>query len=453
MSGRTAPEVTQALVDSVRELRYEEIPEDALEAARHCLLDFLAVALPGVREPLVGILVETIVRPEGSAEARLVGRPERATRLTAALVNGAAGHALDFDDTHMRMTGHPTVPVLPALLALADTEAVTGRALLTALVAGIELECRLGDLLGARHYEVGFHSTATLGTFGAAAASAHLLGLDAGQWLHAMGLAGSQAAGLKSAFGTMTKPLHAGRAASAGLLAALLARGGFTAATDVLEAKQGFLETHAGDRPELSRLDRLRDRFLVRETLFKYHAACYLTHAAIEAARGLRQRHDIDPAAIDDVELTVAPALLRVCNIAEPRTGLEGKFSLRATTAMALLGVDTADLATYSDRRMADPALVRLRDRVHLAADANREATRARVTVLAGTRRFEAEADTGIPATDLSEQRSRLRRKFDALAEPCLGAERAAKLAAAALGVDGISRASELLDLARPKAD
>jgi 2-methylcitrate dehydratase PrpD len=351
------------------------------------------------------------------------------------------------------MNGHPTVPVLPALLALVAGEATTGRALLTALVAGIELECRLGVLLGAPHYEVGFHSTGTLGTFGAAAACAHLLGLDAGQWVQAMGLAGSQAAGLKSAFGTMTKPFHAGRAASAGLLAALLARGGFTAATDVLEARQGFFETHAGDRPDLSRLDRLRGRFLVRETLFKYHAACYLTHAPIEAARGLRQRYDIDPGAVDDVELSVAPLLLRVCNIAEPKTGLEGKFSLRATTAMALLGADTADLATYSDRRMADPALVRLRDRVRVVTDAGREATRARVTLKAGTRRFEAEADTGLPATDLAEQRTRLRRKFDALAEPCLGAERAARLAAAALGVDGMPRASELLELARPNLD
>jgi 2-methylcitrate dehydratase PrpD len=453
MRDDTEPAVTRALVDSVRELRYDEIPADAREVARHCLLDFLTVALAGVHEPLVAILVDSIVRPEGAEEARLIGRPERCTRLTAALVNGAAGHALDFDDTHMRMTGHPTVPVLPALLTLADDDATTGRALLTALVAGIELECRLGVLLGARHYEVGFHSTATLGTFGAAAACAHLLGLDAGQWTQAMGLAGSQAAGLKSAFGTMTKPLHAGRAASAGLLAALLARGGFTAATDVLEAKQGFFETHAGDPPDLSRLERLRGRFLVRDTLFKYHAACYLTHAAIEAARGLRQRYDIDPAAVDDVELAVAPALLRVCNIAEPRTGLEGKFSLRATTAMALLGADTADLATYSDRRMADPSLVRLRDRVRVVTDPGREVTRASLTLTAGARRFEAEADTGIPAADLGEQRSRLRRKFDALAAPPLGPDRAARLAAAALGVDEIPRASELLDLARPRAD
>jgi 2-methylcitrate dehydratase PrpD len=449
----TAPEVTRALVDSVRELRYEEIPEDAREVARHCLLDFLAVALAGSREPLVGILVDEIVRREGSEEARLLGRPERATRLTAALVNGAAGHALDFDDTHMRMTGHPTVPVLPALLALVDREAVTGRELLTALVAGIELECRLGALVGGQHYEVGFHSTATLGTFGAAAAAAHLLRLDLGQWLQAMGLAGSQAAGLKSAFGTMTKPFHAGRAASAGLLSALLARGGFTAATDVLETRQGFFETHAADRPDLSQLDRLRGRFLVCETLFKFHAACYLTHAAIEAARMLRRRHEIDPAALEDVEITVAPALLRVCNIAEPKTGLEGKFSLRATTAMALLGVDTASLATYSDRRVADPALVRLRDRVRVVTDVAREPTRARVAVKTRGDRLEAEADTGIPATDLAEQRSRLRSKFDTLVGPCLGAERAAKLAAAAIGVDGLARASELLDLARPSSD
>src|SRR5262249_10920963 len=158
---------------------------------------------------------------------------------------------------------------------------------------------------------------------------------------------------------------------------------------DVLEAKQGFLETHAGDPPDLSRLDLLRGRFLVRETLFKYHAACYLTHAAIEAARGLRQRHDIDPASVDDVELAVAPALLRICNRRERGTGRKGKSGLGARGAGAPRGAATADLATYSDRRMADPALVRLRDRVRVATEAGCEVTRARVTLTAGARRFE----------------------------------------------------------------
>src|SRR5262249_45670902 len=211
---------------SVRKLRYDVLPEEAREAGRQCLLDFLGCALAGAAEPSVEILVATVVRSEGSREAALIGRRERASRLTAALVNGTAGHALDFDDTHTAMNGHPSVPVLPALLALADTEDADGRRFLTALVAGIELECRLGALLGGRHYEIGFHSTGTVGTFGAAAACAHLLGLDEAGWLRAIGIAGSEAAGLKAAFGTMAKPLHAGRAASAGGPAPVLPPGG-----------------------------------------------------------------------------------------------------------------------------------------------------------------------------------------------------------------------------------
>jgi 2-methylcitrate dehydratase PrpD len=443
--------ITRTLIESVDGLRYQDLTAEAREVARHCILDFLGVALAGSREPLVNILVEVLVAPESASAAGLIGRDERATAPTAALVNGAAGHALDFDDTHTFMMGHPTVPVLPALLALCESERVSGRALVTALVAGIELECRLAAVLGPRHYDVGFHSTATLGTFGAAAACAHLLGLEADQWAHAMGLAGTQAAGLKAAFGTMTKPFHAGHAAAAGLLAALLARRGFTSAADVVEAPQGFASTHAGDRPDIAVLERLEGRFLIRETLFKYHAACYLTHAAIEAARSLREGHSIDARDIESIEVTVAPALLGVCNIAEPRTGLEGKFSLRATTALALLGVDTAELGTYTDARMAEPSLVRLRDRVRVVTESGLASTRARVTVRSGGRTLDAEVDTGTPAADLAEQRRRLRSKFDALVTPLLGESQTAKLAEAALAIDESPTAASLLRLARPQ--
>jgi 2-methylcitrate dehydratase PrpD len=432
--------ITRALIESVRGLRYGSLPEPAREVARHCLLDFLGCAVAGSREPLVEILVGALARGEGSTEAGLIGRPERASRSTAALVNGAAGHALDFDDTHTMMNGHPSVPVLPALLALEETEGTDGRRLMTALVAGIELECRLGALLGGRHYAIGFHATGTLGTFGAAAACAHLLELDEDGWMTALGLAGTEAAGLKSAFGTMAKPLHAGRAASAGLLAALLARGGFTAAEGVVEAEQGFAATHSGDELEPSRLERFAGRFLICDTLFKYHAACYLTHAPIEAARRIRVEHAVDPEAIESVAVTVAPALLGVCNIAEPSTGLEGKFSLRATTALALLGEDTSALSTYSDEKMRDARLVRLRDRVRVVTDAALSPTQARLTVAAAGRRLEDEADSGIPADDLAEQRLRLRTKFAALATPVLGERPAADLAASALAVDGSER-------------
>ena len=439
--------ITRALVDAARTVRWEELPAEAREVARHCLLDFLGVALAGAREPLTEILVDVVVRHEKSSEAGLLGRAERASRLSAALVNGAAAHALDFDDTHTMMNGHPSVPVLPALLALAETEPMSGERLLAALVAGIELECRLASVIGPGHYAVGFHSTGTLGAFGAAAACAHLLGLQAEQWAQALGLAGTQAAGLKSGFGTMAKPLHAGRAAATGLLSALLARGGFTANPTIVEAPQGFAATHAGASSTRS-LER-NDHLQVRATLFKYHAACYLTHAAIDAASALRTAHRLAPETIDRVTVRVAPGLLAVCAIPEPRTGLEGKFSLRATTAMALLGDDTADPAAFTDSRMADPRLCALRDRVHVETVPGVPGTRAAVEIEARGQRLDAEVDTGVPARDLVLQRDRLRRKFLTLATPVVGTGGAVRLADAALRADELPAAEELVRLAQ----
>jgi 2-methylcitrate dehydratase PrpD len=365
-------------------------------------------------------------------------------------VNGAAGHALDFDDTHTTMTGHPSVPVRPALLALAETVRGRGRTLLTGLVTGIELECRLGALLGIDHYTKGFHGTGTLGTFGAAAGCAQMLGLEESGWLQAIGLAGTQAAGLKASFGTMAKPLHAGRAASAGLLAALLARGGFTAHPEIIETPQGFAATQAARVPDPARLDSYREKFLIRETLFKYHAACYLTHAAIEAVGGLRGQHEIGPEKVESLEVHVSPFVLDVCNIAEPKTGLEGKFSLRATLALTALGEDTQDSATYTDAMMADPRLVAVRDRVTVRTDDSLQPTQARVVVQTATDRLEAAGDTGVPASDLGDQRERLLRKFHTLAAPVLGAAGAERLADAALHVDELESVVELLRLTQP---
>lgn len=442
-------EATRALVRAVRGIRWEETPDDAREVARHCLLDFLGVAIAGSREPLTEILVKEIVGGERSDEASLIGREERATRLTAALVNGAAGHALDFDDTHMAMGGHPSAPIIPAILALAETARASGRDVLEAIVVGVETECRLGALIGAQHYVVGFHSTGTLGTFGAAAACAHMLDLDEEGWLHALGLAGTQAASLKSGFGTMAKPLHAGRAASNGLFSALAAGGGYTSNQAILETEAGFFATHHGAEPSAEVLDRLAGKFLIRDNLFKYHASCYLTHAPINAAQLIRSEHRIDANAIDEVEVRVHPSLFGICNIAEPKTGLEGKFSLRATTAMALLGEDTSDLATFSDAKVAAPEVVSLRDRVKVIAAGKTRQTQATMIVKSNGKTFEAQSDSGKPATDLALQRDNLMRKFIALAAPILGRSNAQKCADAALDAERTSSAAELMRLTR----
>jgi 2-methylcitrate dehydratase PrpD len=425
---------TAKLAATARALTFDELPDDVVAVAKHCLLDWLGVTLAGSREPLAEILGDELVSGSADGEATLVGRAERSTAHVAALVNGAAGHALDFDDTHLGMMGHPTAPVAPAVLALGERLDSSGAAALTALVAGIELECKLGALIGPSHYATGFHATATLGTFGAAAGAAHLLELDEERWLHALGIAGTQAAGLKAVFGTMCKPLHAGKAAANGLLAATLAQRGFTSDEAILEAHQGFGSTHSTELGELPELD----AFEIRRTLFKYHAACYLTHAAVEAALAL----DVAPDDIEEAEVRVDPGVLDVAGIEEPRTGLEGKFSLRATIALAFLGDDTTDPATYTDSRMTDADLVALRDRVHVVAvDSVRRATASLRVRTRGGLELQTEHDSTTPEDDLDRQHRRLVAKFNGLALPLLGAERTQSV------VDAVDRLDELASI------
>jgi 2-methylcitrate dehydratase PrpD len=322
----------------------------------------------------------------------------------------------------MAMPGHPTVAILPALLALAEQRGSSGAAVLTAFVAGYELQCRIGRAIAPGHYDgLGFHATATVGSFGAAAACAHLLGLDAAGTATALGIAGTQAAGLKSMFGTMCKPLHAGKASCNGLLAARLAARGFTSRDDVLECAQGFASTHSPDfDPEKAYADPPRGWWIF-DNLFKYHAACYLTHGPIEAARKLRAEHGVPPEQVARVRLRVDQATDRVCNIPAPRTGLEAKFSLRLTTAMALAGVETGALGAYSEANAADPRLVALRDKVTPDFQTGWPHTLAEVEIeLADGTRRAARHDAGVPEADIGRQGEKLERKFAALVEPLL---------------------------------
>jgi 2-methylcitrate dehydratase PrpD len=241
----------------------------------------------------------------------------------------------------------------------------------------------------------------------------------------------------------MAKPLHAGKAATDGLLAARLAARGFTGNPAVLEAPQGLAAATGAGTPDNDRLERLANRWTIRDTLFKYHAACYLTHASINAAQALSTKITVDD--IDQIEVHVAADSLQVCNIAEPSTGLDGKFSLRATAAMALLGDDTSDMDVFTDARMHDDELVALRNRVTVVPHTDGVGTRSRIVV--STRDgsvVEAEDDSGRPAEDLEVQRQRLLLKFDGLARPVLGEGRATALATAVMALAPASEIGRL---------
>jgi len=440
------------------------LPEEIAEVARHCLLDWLGVTLAGVEEPLSGILAREVVARDQATEAHILGTPHTATALTAALVNGATSHALDFDDTNVAMSGHPSVPVLPAVLALAEREDASGADFLAAFVAGVETECLVGVLVNPGHYFAGWHATGTLGTFGAAAACASLLGLSVEQWRHALGLAGVQAGGLKSAFGTMTKPFHAGKAAMNGLLSATLAAGGFASDPCIVESHQGFAATHAGGSVDAVRLASLDGQYLIRNTLFKYHAACHLTHGAIEGALVVRslllQEFGGDQTAgmpkeireaIDGIDVTVHSSALDVCNIERPVTGLEGKFSLRATVAMALLGDDTGDRRVFTDARMADPELCSLRDRVRVITDTRTSPVGTPVLArLRDGREIAGSGAMGLPAEHLDLQWKKLVGKFRSLAGPVVGSERAEQLVEAVAQIEQAASVRDLVQLACP---
>jgi 2-methylcitrate dehydratase PrpD len=441
-----ATTVTAALADRISAMRLADMPPPALTVAKQCLLDWIGVALAGRNEPLVRILLEELAPADEPAGVSVLGHGRRARLDDAALINGAMGHALDFDDVIMPM-GHPTVPVAPVVFGLAEQRRASGAQALIAFIAGVETECRIARLLGPSHYAKGWHTTATTGSFGAAAAAARLLGVEGEALTHAFGLAGTQAAGLKSCFGTMSKPLHPGKAAQNGLLAARLAARGFTSDTDILASVQGFTSTQSNTAdPEAGLAERSAP--WVVEALFKYHAACYLTHDSIEAANQLRIEERVTPDVIAAVSVRVPSGHLGVCNILAPPTGLECKFSLRMTTALALAGEDTFEEALFSDATAARPDLVALRDKVTVDATQVGRGCVVTVTTRDG-RTLSRTGDVSQPLRDLAAQQAKLERKFRHLATTALGEAGADRVIALCGAFETLPDLGELIGLCR----
>lgn len=439
--------LTRALTEQARALRLRDIPETVRSWARQCVLDYIGCGIAGASDELVTILLAEMQEQGGKEAASVLGHAGRLPVASVAIVNGAASHALDFDDVNLAMPGHPSVAILPALLALAEERGSSGADVLTAFVAGYELQCRIGRTISPGHYDVlGFHATATVGSFGAAAACSHLLGLNADQFATALGIAGTQAAGLKSMFGTMCKPLHAGKASYHGLMAAKLAARGFTSRTDVIECGQGFARTHSPDFNPDKAFDTPPNGWWIASNLFKYHASCYMTHAAIEAARKLREQHGFAPDQVEQIDVRLEESCDRVCNIPEPKTGLEAKFSLRLTTAMGLAGLDTSRLSTYSAEVAADPVLIGLRDKVSFDFRTGIPNTFTEIELsLRDGSKLTARHDSGVPAADVAHQGTRLEAKFAALVDPVLGTQKTARLIADIGRLDSLPAVSDLL--------
>jgi len=361
---------TAHLAEFVTKSRWEDCPAEAVDIARRAILDCLGVMLAGSIEPAARIVAEVARAEGGSPLATVVGTPLRTGAVWAALANGTAAHALDFDDTNFAMLGHPSAPVLSAALAAGELTMADGRALVHAFLLGFEVETTMASVMNPPHYEKGFHATGTLGTMGAAAAAARLLGLDAAQTRAALAVAASQASGLKENFGTMTKPFHAGHAARSGVLSALLARDGFTASEQAIEGPQGYFAVLSAGKRDEQVLDSLGAPWKILETgvAVKPYPSCACTHSIIDSALELQRTHRIMPEQVAQVTVGVNAAVPRILIHSNPRSGLEAKFSGEFSAAAALCD-GRVGIATFRDDKTDDPTIRELMTRVRLVVD------------------------------------------------------------------------------------
>ncbi len=329
------------IAERIHRPRYEDSLTAALEWTRTAFIDTVGVTLAGIVEEGPRILMQVPGIATAPGSSLIFATDKRTSALDATLVNGTASHALDYDDVSGVMGGHPSVMLIPPMIALAEQFGATGRDLALAYVVGYETECRIARGVHFHHYDKGWHPTATIGIFGTVAAAARLLRFTPDQTAMALGLAASFASGLKANFGTMTKPLHVGHATRNGLFAALMVKGGFTANPAALEAKQGFLDVFNG--PGTYDVDRmLADWYAPLEVEgggepgLKSYPCCGSTHASINRMIHLARAHNVTPERVEKIEVLPHARRLPHTNNPDPRTPLGAKFSVQYVVARAL---------------------------------------------------------------------------------------------------------------------
>ena len=443
------PPVTRALARFVVEHPSAGWGNDVEREALRSLRNWLGCAIGASRHPTLEAALAGVMELSPGAQASVLGRSERVDIASAALLNGIASHTFDFDDTHLSTIIHPAGPVASATLALAEHTGASGRALVDALVIGVDVECRIGNAIYPDHYDRGWHITGSVGMLGAAAACSRLLRLDVRQTTMALGIAASQPTGVREQFGSMTKPLHPGAAARNGLMSALFARHGFTASASALEAPRGLLRTFSTKHDWREIVDDLGERFEIVKNTYKPFACGVVIHPAIDGCAQLRDQANLDVEAIERVELRVHPLVLELTGKRTPRTGLEGKFSVYHACATALL-FGTAGVREFSDACVNDPRVVALRERVIAHADEGIGEAACEVTLtLRDGRTLHKRIEHAVGSLERPMSDRELDSKFRGLVDPVLGEAAAAELLARCAQLPRASDVRGLVDAAR----
>ena len=419
-------------------------------AAKRCVVDWFAVAIPGGEVAPATLLTQALLAESVGGRAMVLPSGRKQSVRNAALINGAASHTLEFDDIYRDAVFHPGVVVIPPALAAAQGAQSNGERFLRAVVAGYEVANRIGAAVTPAHYEY-WHTTGTVGTFGAAAAAAAVLGLDAEQTANALANAGTFAAGLQQAFrsDSMSKPLHAGRAAETGVLAAAAAAKGVTGARDILEGARGFAAAMVGEVDWEKALEGLGTDFTIVRTTQKNHSACGHSHAAIDGVLALSAEHGIAADEVRTLRVGTYAKALEVTGNRDPKTAFEAKFSLTYCVAAALL-TGRVRLDAFTPERLRDAALRALMDRIETFVDEDADARfphgRGAVVEIETTNgarhRTEVMTRKGDPDNPLSD--AEIEDKYRELVTPVIGAERAETLLALLWRIDELDDISAL---------
>ena len=408
--------LTELLARQVVNSAASDFSEELFEHATLAFMDWLSVAVVAREAPVSTILLEEALEEGGHPQASIIAHPHKVSAPQAARVNGTMSHAFDYDDTLLDFMGHPTASIMPALAALSEARRLSGKQMLSAYLVGLQAGVDIAQSTGPEHYQKGFHGTATIGRLAATAACAHLLGLSVAQTINALGIAGTECGGLRRSFGTMAKPYHAGMAAEGGVKAALFAERGFSAGQEILEGQFGFFDAmHGQDNTVVTQ----REEAVHPVELLspKIHAACHCTHAPIEIMQSIADNLNLDADDIESVLVNCSQVSFDNANVTNPKSGLEGKFSINYSMANALIRNDTG-LKGYTDDMVSAPEVRALMKRIKVEVDdAHRDAD------LTTTCHFKLRSGETISRTlnpveqapSLSSKREQILRKFDSL--------------------------------------
>jgi 2-methylcitrate dehydratase PrpD len=420
--------ITTAFCEFLAGFSYDDLPTKAVHEAKRGVLDWIGCAIAGSRHPTISKTLAVLSAVGGKPQATVFGRNLKLGLLEAPIMNGQMGHILDYDDTHMDgVILHTSSPVLAALFALAEHRHLDGRTLIAAYAAGFEAGVRTGKA-SPDHHDGGWHLTGTLGTIAAGVAAGRAIGLDGTALTYAIGTAATQCGGMQQNRGTMCKSFHAGRAASNGVMAALLAEQGFDSSPEIIEGKRGFCRIYSATSKPEAVLDQLGSRWEIMGNGYKPYACGIVQHPLIDAMIDLGDKTNLGVGEIERIDVCVHPGVVTITGVHEPESGLKSKFSLTHSASVAFLD-HAAGIAQYSDQRAMDSDIAAMRGKIVVETDDNfrRDEARAIVVTKSGeTHEVHIEHANGTIDNPMSD--AALEEKFRQNAEPVIGVDQAEKI-------------------------